>query len=252
MPAGTRASSKPIWGGKAMLLEVDRINAGYGRTLVIEDVSISVDTGEIVSIIGPNGAGKSTVLRTVAGQLIPDAGAIRYSGQDITRIGMAERGRRGLMFVPQGMNIFPNLTVRENLEIAGLLLEDKAARREAVREALDHYPALGRKKNQYGRALSGGERQLLALSRTRILRPRLVLLDEPSLGLAPLLVDHIFDEIIRMTRLGVSVLLVEQNARKALSVSHRAYVLELGRNRLTDTGARLLRNEDVQRLYLGG
>ncbi len=235
-----------------MLLEVDGINAGYGRTLVIEDVSISVDTGEIVSIIGPNGAGKSTVLRTVAGQIIPEAGAVRYCGQDITRMGIAERGRRGLMFVPQGMNIFPNLTVRENLEIAGLLREDDAARQQAVREALDHYPAIGRKRNQYGRDLSGGERQLLALSRTRILRPRLVLLDEPSLGLAPLLVDHIFDEISQMTQLGVSVLLVEQNARKALSVSHRGYVLELGRNRLTDTGSRLLRNAEVQRLYLGG
>jgi branched-chain amino acid transport system ATP-binding protein len=235
-----------------MLLEVDRINAGYGRTLVLEKVSLFVESGEIVSIIGPNGAGKSTVLRTVAGQIIPEAGAVRYCGQDITRMGIAERGRRGLMFVPQGMNIFPNLTVRENLEIAGLLREDDAARQQAVREALDHYPAIGRKRNQYGRDLSGGERQLLALSRTRILRPRLVLLDEPSLGLAPLLVDHIFDEISQMTQLGVSVLVVEQNARKALSVSHRGYVLELGRNRLTDTGSRLLNNAEVQRLYLGG
>jgi ABC-type branched-subunit amino acid transport system ATPase component len=235
-----------------MLLEVDRITAGYGRALVLEDVSIFVETGEIVSIIGPNGAGKSTVLRTVAGQLIPEAGAVRYSGQDITRRGIAERSRRGLMFVPQGMNIFPNLTVRENLEIAGFLLEDNRARQRAVRAALDHYPAIGRKRDQYGRDLSGGERQLLALSRTRILRPRLVMLDEPSLGLAPLMVDHIFDEITRLTQLGVSVLLVEQNARKALSISHRGYVLELGRNRLTGSGSRLLHNEEVQRLYLGG
>jgi ABC-type branched-subunit amino acid transport system ATPase component len=235
-----------------MLLEVDRITAGYGRALVLQDVSVVVAPGEIVAIIGPNGAGKSTLLRTVAGQLIPEAGAVRYCGQDVTRMGIAERGRRGLMFVPQGMNIFPNLTVRENLEIAGLLLADDAARRRAVRDALDHYPAIGRKQDHYGRDLSGGERQLLALSRTRILRPRLVLLDEPSLGLAPLLVDHIFDEISQMTRLEVSVLLVEQNARKALSVSHRGYVLELGRNRLTDTGSRLLHNPDVQRLYLGG
>jgi ABC-type branched-subunit amino acid transport system ATPase component len=235
-----------------MLLEVDGINAGYGRALVLEDVSIFVETGEIVSVIGPNGAGKSTLLRVVVGQLIPKAGTVRYSGQDITRFGIAERGRRGLMFVPQGMNIFPNLTVRENLEIAGLLLPDSQARQRAVRETLDHYPSIGRKRDLYGRDLSGGERQLLALSRSRILRPRLLLLDEPSLGLAPRLVDHIFEEITCLTELGVSVLLVEQNARRALSISHRGYVLELGRNRLTDTGSRLLHNEEVQRLYLGG
>jgi len=235
-----------------MLLEADRIKAGYGRTLVLEDVSLFVETGEIVSIIGPNGAGKSTVLRSVAGQLIPEAGTVRYCGQEITRLGIAERGRRGLMFVPQGMNVFPNLTVRENLEIAGLLLKNHQARQRAVREVLNHYPAIGRKRDHYARDLSGGERQLLALSRIRILRPRLVLLDEPSLGLAPLLVDHIFDEIIGLTQLGVSVLLVEQNARKALSISHRGYVLELGRNRLTGTGSLLLHNAEVQRLYLGG
>ncbi len=235
-----------------MLLEVDGIDAGYGRVRVLEGISLAVDTGEIVAIIGPNGAGKSTVLRTVAGQLLPATGRIRYDGQDITRLGIAERSRRGLVFVPQGMNVFPNLTVRENLEIAGLLLDGKQARQSAVNETLAHYPAIGRKRDHFARDLSGGERQLLALSRTRILRPRLVLLDEPSLGLAPLLVDHIFEEIVRLTPLGVSVLLVEQNARKALSISDRGYVLELGRNRLTGTGRELIHDEDVQRLYLGG
>jgi ABC-type branched-subunit amino acid transport system ATPase component len=235
-----------------MLLEVDRITAGYGHAPIIEDISLEVETGEIVCIIGPNGAGKSTVLRTVAGQLTPSAGRVRYAGEDITRLGIAERGRRGLMFIPQGMNIFPNLTVRENLEIAGLLISGKQPRQQAIRETLDHYPIIGRKKDLYARDLSGGERQLLALSRTRILRPRLVVLDEPSLGLAPLLVNLIFDEIVGLTRLGVSILLVEQNARKALSISHRGYVLELGRNRLTGTGSQLLHSEEVQRLYLGG
>jgi ABC-type branched-subunit amino acid transport system ATPase component len=235
-----------------MLLEVDRITAGYGHAPILEEISLGVETGEIVCIIGPNGAGKSTVLRTIAGQLTPSAGRVRYAGEDITRLAIAERGRRGLMFIPQGMNIFPNLTVRENLEIAGLLISGKQARQRAISETLDRYPSIGRKKDLYARDLSGGERQLLALSRTRILRPRLVVLDEPSLGLAPLLVNLIFDEIVGLTRLGVSILLVEQNARKALSISHRGYVLELGRNRLTGTGSQLLHSDEVQRLYLGG
>lgn len=235
-----------------MLLDVACITAGYGEAPVIENVSLSVEAGEIVAIIGPNGAGKSTVLRTLAGQLVPKSGTVRYAGEDITRLGIADRGRRGLVFIPQGMNIFPSLTVRENLEIAGMLLDAAAERRKAVRAALDHYPALGRKRHNHARSLSGGERQLLALCRIRILKPRLVLLDEPSLGLAPLLVNHIFEEILDMTRLGVSVLLVEQNARKALSISHRGYVLELGLNRLAGTGRQLLADDEVRRLYLGG
>jgi len=235
-----------------MLLDVACITAGYGEAPVIENVSLSVEAGEIVAIIGPNGAGKSTVLRTLAGQLVPKSGTVRYAGEDITRLGIADRGRRGLVFIPQGMNIFPSLMVRENLEIAGMLVDAAAERRKAVRAALDHYPALGRKRHNHARSLSGGERQLLALCRIRILKPRLVLLDEPSLGLAPLLVNHIFEEILDMTRLGVSVLLVEQNARKALSISHRGYVLELGLNRLAGTGRQLLADDEVRRLYLGG
>jgi ABC-type branched-subunit amino acid transport system ATPase component len=235
-----------------MLLDVVCITAGYGEAPVIENVSLSVEAGEIVAIIGPNGAGKSTVLRTLAGQLVPKSGTVRYAGEDITRLGIADRGRRGLVFIPQGMNIFPSLTVHENLEIAGMLVDAAAERRKAVRAALDHYPALGRKRHNHARSLSGGERQLLALCRIRILKPRLVLLDEPSLGLAPLLVNHIFEEILDMTRLGVSVLLVEQNARKALSISHRGYVLELGLNRLAGTGRQLLADDEVRRLYLGG
>ena len=235
-----------------MLLDVDRITAGYGEAPVIADVSLSIETGEIVTIIGPNGAGKSTVLRTLAGQLAPQSGTVRFADETITKFGIADRGRRGMVFIPQGMNIFPNLTVRENLEIAGLLINAAAERRQAVAATLDRYPALGRKRQDYARSLSGGERQLLALCRIRILKPRLVLLDEPSLGLAPLLVNHIFEEILDMTQSGVSVLLVEQNARKALSVSHRGYVLELGRNRLTGTGRQLLADDEVRRLYLGG
>ncbi len=235
-----------------MLLEVQELTVGYGRAPVLHEVSLSVQTGEIVCIIGPNGAGKSTVLRTVAGQLTPKSGRIRYDGTDLCGLSIAERGRRGLVLIPQGLNIFPSLSVRENLEIAGLLLDDPATVSRSIREIFERYPSIGGKRNQLARDLSGGERQLLALSRIRLLQPRLVLLDEPSLGLAPLMVDHIFNEILELLRIGVSILLVEQNARKALSVSHRGYVLELGRNRLRGTGLELLTDPQVQRLYLGG
>lgn len=235
-----------------MLLKLENVTAGYGQAPVLSNVSMTVAEGEIVCIIGPNGAGKSTVLRTVAGELSPSEGSVLFLGEDLKGASIADRGRRGLVFIPQGMNVFPNLTVRENLEIAGMLLEDGRKLERAVSEVLDHYPALGKKQKCFGRELSGGERQLLALSRSRILKPKLVLLDEPSLGLAPLVVEMVFEEIVQMAKGGASVLLVEQNARKGLSVSDRGYVLELGRNRLTGSGRELLESDEVRRLYLGG
>jgi len=234
-----------------MLLTIDQITAGYGHAPVLTDVSMKVAPGEIVCIIGPNGAGKSTVLRTAAGQLIPSKGNIVFKEKDITPLSVAERGRQGLVFIPQGINIFPNLTIVENLEIAGTLIDSKKHLRQAVREVLDRFPVLYSKRRHFARDLSGGERQILALSRSHLLKPDLVLLDEPSLGLAPLVVDMIFKEIVAIAARGASVLLVEQNARKALSVSHRGYVLELGKNRLTGTGRDLLASDEVQRLYLG-
>jgi len=235
-----------------MLLVLENITAGYGHAPVLSDIDLYVDKGEIVCIIGPNGAGKSTVLRTVAGQLIPSKGGVIFKGENISALSIAERGKKGLVFIPQGMNIFPNLTVVENLEIAGTLLEDKDALGLAINEVLEKYPVLHEKRNAFARELSGGERQILALSRSILLKPDLVLLDEPSLGLAPIVVDMIFDQIIEIGKNGSSVLLVEQNARKGLSVSHRGYVLELGRNRLTGTGRGLLESDEVRQLYLGG
>ncbi len=235
-----------------MLLEVDGITAGYGETPVLKDVSLTVDSGEIVCIIGPNGAGKSTVLRAVAGQLIPTEGSVRYDGADVTRLSIRGKADGGLIFIPQGMNIFPNLTVTENLEMAGTRVRDRRTLRDGVDRAMATFPILGERRDRPCRELSGGQRQLLALSRILIVSPRLVLLDEPSLGLAPLVVDHIFESIAGMNREGISFLLVEQNARKGLSVSHRGYVLELGENRLTGTGADLLADPEVTRLYLGG
>lgn len=235
-----------------MLLEADQITAGYGPIIVLRRVSVCQQEGEIISVIGPNGAGKSTFLKAVAGRIPLLQGRIVFKGEDLGRRTIAQRGEQGIIFVPQGINIFPNLTVQENLEIASAPLHDRAAAGDAVEKVLEKFFFLKEKKHKPARILSGGERQILALSRILMLKPHLALLDEPSLGLAPLLVDTIFREIVAMNRDGISLLLVEQNARKALSVSHRAYVLELGQNRLAGTGEELLHDPDVQRLYLGG
>jgi len=235
-----------------MLLEVDRLTAGYGPVTVLHQVSLGLSEGEIVCIIGPNGAGKSTVLRAIAGQLVPSEGKVIFHGEEVTHEDSGEKGKKALIFIPQGNNIFPNLSVLENLEISGSILRDNERLHLAIEDVLEKFPMINEKKKRPARELSGGQRQILALSRILIVHPRLVLLDEPSLGLAPLVVDLIFKEVQEMNRTEISFLLVEQNARKGLSVSNRGYVLELGRNRLTGTGHDLLNNRDVQRLYLGG
>ena len=235
-----------------MLLEVVQLTAGYGAITVLHQVSLGLSEGEIVCIIGPNGAGKSTVLRAISGQIDPFSGKIIFLGEDISCQNVYEKGKRAIIFIPQGNNIFPNLTVLENLEIAGSILRDNEKLRRGIEKVLETFPMLKERRKRPARELSGGQRQMLALSRTLIINPQLVLLDEPSLGLAPLVVDLIFKEIQEMNRTGISFLLVEQNARKGLSVSRRGYVLELGKNRLTGTGQELLNNKGVQRLYLGG
>jgi len=235
-----------------MLLEVEKLSTGYGRGMIVHHVSLCVAEGEMVCVIGPNGAGKSTVLRGIAGQISPMEGRILFDGFDRTYQSVGEKARKGLIFIPQGDNVFPNLSVRENLEIAGNILGDWDQLESGIRSSLEKFPVLRERKNRPAGELSGGQRQMLALCRILILNPRLVLLDEPSLGLAPLVVEQIFEEIRHMNREGLSFLLVEQNARKGLSVSHRAYVLELGRNRLSGEGRMLLNNPEVQRLYLGG
>jgi ABC-type branched-subunit amino acid transport system ATPase component len=234
------------------MLFLDNITAGYGGKPVLEGVSVRVGKGEIVCIIGPNGAGKSTVLRVAAGQIRPQDGAIRFLDEDIAGLSIADRGRKGIIFIPQGINIFPNLTVLENMEIAGLLLKDNEQLKLRIGNVFEEFPVLEKKKKDLGRTLSGGERQMLALSRIHLIKPMLVLLDEPSLGLSPLVVDNIFESISRLRNSGTSVLLVEQNARKGLSVADRGYVLELGKNRLEGAGGSLLDDDEVRKLYLGG
>ncbi|NPU85059.1 MAG: ABC transporter ATP-binding protein [Syntrophaceae bacterium] len=233
------------------LLEVEEVFAGYGKIEVLHGTSIRVDEGEIVCIIGPNGSGKSTLLKTVFGLLKPVRGSVRFAGAEAGRLDPQEKVRLGMAYIPQGRNVFPTLTVRENLEMGGVSLGAGAAVRRAVEQVLEEYPVLkGRVREQAGN-LSGGEKQILALARAVMTRPRLILLDEPSIGLAPRIIEDIYGRLQEINRGGVSLAIVEQNARKALSVAHRGYVLDLGVTRLEDTGAHLLDNEEVRRLYLG-
>ncbi len=235
-----------------MLLEVKGLTAGYGPAVIVHDVDLCVSSREIVCIVGPNGAGKSTVLRAIAGQIFPIRGSVFFEGVNVTQMDPGAKGKKGIIFIPQGENIFPNLSVRENLELGAMLTRHGRDLQETIDLVFDRFPVLGKKLARPARELSGGERQLLALSRIIIVDPKLVLLDEPSLGLAPSMVDLIFKEIVSMNKDGVSFLVVEQNARKGLSVSHRAYVLELGRNRLSGQGQELLNDPEIVRLYLGG
>jgi ABC-type branched-subunit amino acid transport system ATPase component len=235
-----------------MLLEIRDLSAGYGRIQILDQVRVTVGQGEIVCLIGPNGAGKSTALRAAAGQIPPWGGSVFFDGRDVTGWGPRRKGRAGMIFIPQGENIFPNLSLLENLEIAGYLLDDRRRLKRRIDQVLAAYPWMAERQSRPARELSGGQRQALALGRILLLKPRLVLLDEPSLGLAPRIMDEIFERILELNREGVGFLIIEQNARKGLSVSHRGYVLEQGRNRLTGAGADLLDDERVKKLYLGG
>ena len=235
-----------------MLLHVEGIDAGYGELQILHDLSIEVEEGETVCLIGPNGAGKSTVLRAVAGQILPTRGRITFRNREVTGLNPGQKIEQGLVFVPQGQNVFPRLSVRENLDMAAMFIPDRESYNHRLDEVLDIFPWMRDKMNQPAGGLSGGLRQMLALARIILLSPKLVLLDEPSLGLAPLVVDDIFRLIARLNDQGIAFLLVEQNARKGLSCAHRGYVLEQGRNRLTGSGEELLESEEVRKLYLGG
>lgn len=235
-----------------MILEINNLHAGYGRIKVLRDVSMQLGDSEIVCIIGPNGAGKSTVLRAICGILKPMSGNIKFKGQDIGGRRPDEVVRKGICFVPQGRSVFPSLTVEENLEIGAFVRDDKAEVKKDMAEIYNRFPILKERRKQNSATLSGGEQQLLVIGRALILHPKLLLLDEPTLGLAPLFRQMIFEKIMQINREGTPTILVEQNAYGALQISHRGYVLELGRNRLTDSGQNLLENQEVVRLYMGG
>jgi ABC-type branched-subunit amino acid transport system ATPase component len=233
------------------LLELREVVAGYEEVEVLRGVSLAVRAGEIVCIIGANGAGKSTLLRTVFGMVQPRAGAIRFKGEEIAGRPSTEVLRRGIGYVPQGRCNFPAMSVEENLEMGAYLRRDGRIRAD-IDAALTRFPVLAAKRRDPAGTLSGGQQQILEMAIALLLHPRLLMIDEPSLGLDPRMVEIVFDTILTINREGATILIVEQNARKALSVSHRGFVLELGRNRFEGTGQELLDNDDVRRHYLGG
>ena len=232
------------------LLEATGIVAGYGDTEILHGVSISVKAGEIVTIIGPNGCGKSTFMKAVVGIVRVKGGSVVFRDQDISSRAPGQIVRAGLCYVPQTANVFPSLTIRENLDMGAFTRKDDY--RGRIKDMFEMFPDLAARPNQKAGNLSGGQRQTLAIARALMLDPVLLLLDEPSAGLSPTMRSSVFDHIREINATGVTVLLVEQNAREALRMSNRGYVLSSGENRLEDAGSALLDNPEVARLYLGG
>lgn len=233
-----------------MILEAKGITSGYSAIDILHDVAIQVNSNQIVSIIGPNGAGKSTLLKTIFGILKPRHGTITLKEDDITGLKPDKVARKGISYVPQVDNVFPTMTIQENLEMGAFIRNDDYSRR--IEEIYELFPVLGERRKQKAGQLSGGQRQMVAMGRALMLDPQLLLLDEPSAGLAPKLVDMIFEKIKQINDTGVAIMIVEQNAREALKMADHGYVLAMGRNVLDDTGEALLASEEVAKLYLGG
>jgi ABC-type branched-subunit amino acid transport system ATPase component len=234
------------------LLSVDGITAGYGKIDILHDVSLTISPGEIVSVIGPNGAGKSTAFKTIVGFLTPRSGRVIFSGDSIVGLRPDRVLRRGLAYVPQGRIVFPQMTVLENLEMGAYIERDSGRVAAALERVFALFPILGERRRQKAGTMSGGEQQMVAIGRALMTSPRLILLDEPSLGLSPKFVTLIFDKLVEMKRSGFTLMLVEQNAARALAIADRGYVLELGRNRFEGPGRALLEDPEVKQLYLGG
>jgi ABC-type branched-subunit amino acid transport system ATPase component len=234
------------------LLELRNVDAGYGAIQILHGVSLQVNPGEVVAVIGPNGAGKSTTFKVIMGFINYLGGDIVFDGHDL----VGQRPDRilglGLAYVPQGRVVFAQMTVRENLEMGGYLERDKAKIEASMDLVFSLFPRLGERRRQLAGSMSGGEQQMLAMGRGLMMRPRMMMLDEPSLGLSPRFVDEVFDKIVELARSGLTVMLVEQNAARALEIADRGYVLELGRNRFEGAGRELLQNAEVRRMYLGG
>jgi branched-chain amino acid transport system ATP-binding protein len=234
------------------VLQVDGLDVYYGAVHALKGVRLRADAGEVVTLIGANGAGKTTLLRSISGLIPARTGKVTFEGRDITRMPPHEIVGLGISQAPEGRMVFANLTVEDNLDLGAYRRRDREAIRQDRESVYRLFPRLLERRKQTSGTLSGGEQQMLAIGRALMSRPRLLLLDEPSLGLAPLLVREIFRTILEINRGGVTVLLVEQNAHMALSIAGRGYVLETGRVQLEDQAARLLQNEDVKKAYLGG
>ncbi|CAB3648393.1 High-affinity branched-chain amino acid transport ATP-binding protein LivF [Achromobacter mucicolens] len=235
-----------------ILLEVDAVSAAYGNIRALQDVSLKVPQGAIVALLGANGAGKSTTLNVISRLVSPTAGSVRFAGEPIHRLSADEVVGRGIVQVPEGREIFREMSVRENLEMGAYLRRDRNAVRQDMDMVCDTFPRLRERFEQKAATLSGGEQQMLATGRAMMARPRMILLDEPSMGLSPLVVEQIFDIILRLNReQGITILLVEQNVKLALSVSSHAYILENGEIALDGQSAALASDEGVQRAYLG-
>jgi len=234
------------------MLEIKNLDVYYGVIHALKDMSIEVNQGEIVTLIGANGAGKTTTLRTISGLIKPKNGTILFDGEDIKDINAQEIVKKGLSHVPEGRHVFADMTVLENLELGAYLRKDKKNIKGDMENVFSRFPILEKRLKQNAGTLSGGEQQMLAIGRALMSRPKLLLMDEPSMGLAPLLVKEIFSIIEDINKQGTTILLVEQNAHMALSIAHRAYVLETGSIVIKGTGKELAQSEEIKKAYLGG
>ena len=234
------------------MLKVENLSVHYGMIQAVRDVSFEVNEGEVVSLIGANGAGKTTILRTLSGLVRPSAGKIQFLGKEIQKLPAQKIVAGGLSQVPEGRHVFPGLTVMENLEMGAFLKKNREENQANLKKVFSRFPRLEERKNQDAATLSGGEQQMLAMGRALMSTPKLLLLDEPSMGLAPIFIQEIFDIIQDIQKQGTTVLLIEQNANKALAISDRGYVLETGKIVLSGTGKELAASDEVRKAYLGG
>ena len=233
------------------MLEIEKLSAAYGMVQVLYDVNFKVEQGEIVSIIGPNGAGKTTLVKTIMGFLHPKTGSIKFKGENIEKLPAYEIVKKGLTMIPEGREIFPRMTVEENMQLGAYSIKDKAKVKETKDKVLDIFPVLKKKEKALAQTLSGGEQQMLVICRSLMSNPQLLILDEPSLGLAPIIVEKVLDTVRTINEEGVTVLLVEQNIHESLTVADRGYVLEEGKIILEGKSRELLSNTHIKEVYLG-